>query len=177
METTRRRYSVTWWMTRSLSDAWWYSPRTKHWSAAIGRRWIKPKFSVNGVADSFRRASSTTIKHISADLKLKELKSRWKHRGRQTTRTAAQPWKKWPPHAVCSLPCFPIIWHFNLLSPPFTTCWFVLYLPLSRKDEAVKMMKIGGTTTNIALNPLNAIRSAATSALRRSPSCSLQLLP
>lgn len=35
------------------------------------------------------------------------------------------------------------------------------------KDEAVKMMKIGGTTTNIALNPLNAIRSAATSALRR----------
>ena len=35
------------------------------------------------------------------------------------------------------------------------------------KDEAVKMMKIGGTSTNIVLNPLNAIRSAATSALRR----------
>ncbi|CAK9058095.1 unnamed protein product, partial [Durusdinium trenchii] len=35
------------------------------------------------------------------------------------------------------------------------------------KDEAVKMMKIGGTATNITLNPLNAIRSAATSALRR----------
>ena len=30
------------------------------------------------------------------------------------------------------------------------------------------MMKIGGTSTNIVLNPLNAIRSAATSALRGS---------
>lgn len=38
-------------------------------------------------------------------------------------------------------------------------------IPLSQ-DEAVKMMKIGGTATNITLNPLNAIRSAATSALR-----------
>ncbi|CAE7206400.1 rhp16 [Symbiodinium sp. CCMP2592] len=35
------------------------------------------------------------------------------------------------------------------------------------KDEAVKKMKIGGTETNIVLNPLNAIRSAATQALRR----------
>ncbi|CAJ1374471.1 unnamed protein product [Effrenium voratum] len=35
------------------------------------------------------------------------------------------------------------------------------------KDEAVKKMKIGGAETNIVLNPLNAIRSAATSALRR----------
>ena len=31
----------------------------------------------------------------------------------------------------------------------------------------MKMMKIGGKETNIVLNPLNAIRSAATSALRR----------
>jgi len=35
------------------------------------------------------------------------------------------------------------------------------------KDEAVKKMKIGGTETSIVLNPLNAIRSAATHALRR----------
>lgn len=37
------------------------------------------------------------------------------------------------------------------------------------KDEAVKKMKIGGAETNIVLNPLNAIRSAATSALRLAP--------
>eukprot|EP00931_Biecheleriopsis_adriatica_P070732 TRINITY_DN4451_c0_g1_i1.p1 TRINITY_DN4451_c0_g1~~TRINITY_DN4451_c0_g1_i1.p1 ORF type:complete len:1343 (-),score=281.39 TRINITY_DN4451_c0_g1_i1:181-4209(-) len=35
------------------------------------------------------------------------------------------------------------------------------------KSEAVKKMKIGGTETEIVLNPLNAIRSAATQALRR----------
>ncbi|CAE7538697.1 RAD16 [Symbiodinium natans] len=34
------------------------------------------------------------------------------------------------------------------------------------KDEAVKKMKIGGTETNIVLNPLNAIRSVSTAALR-----------
>ena len=44
--------------------------------------------------------------------------------------------------------------------------WSCLDLCSMREDEAVKKMKIGGTETNIVLNPLNAIRSAATQALR-----------